>query len=310
MLFIDKAEGCGPTGTLLGQLLTERGIDQGPRALATAVVCWGNGYEGNLPSLNRNATRFNKLEQLRVLATPESHNLKTVPFMAPLSGMPANSFPCFARKLSHAGGTDIRLCLEPEHASLYAQAGWNFATKYIPNSTEYRIWIYRKQHLGTYQKSLARPQEFMRSGRFGANYDNGYSFQIVAQENLPTAAIEMAKSAVDALGLDFGAVDILKGRDNHFYILEVNTAPGVESSARQAIQLLADKIAYWVGHNYLRRTGDESAYQRPAAQGAGTRAVTRPVQPPTPLAEVIASRPSFLPRRGESYTDWSVRVNA
>jgi len=34
-----------------------------------------------------------------------------------------------------------------------------------------------------------------------------------------------AVSAVEALGLTFGAVDLIVGDDGHTYILEVNTAP-------------------------------------------------------------------------------------
>jgi D-alanine-D-alanine ligase-like ATP-grasp enzyme len=38
-----------------------------------------------------------------------------------------------------------------------------------------------------------------------------------------------AQKAVNALGLDFGAVDIIyNGHEDKYYVLEVNTAPGME----------------------------------------------------------------------------------
>jgi len=40
-------------------------------------------------------------------------------------------------------------------------------------------------------------------------------------------AIGIAKNAVDALGYDFGAPDIILGEDGSFYTLEVNSAPGL-----------------------------------------------------------------------------------
>lgn len=328
MLYMNVAEGCGVTGNLLRDLLRERGVQTGSYNTHTgayerlpggnAVLCWGNGYTGRLPALNRNCTAHNKLQQLQILALPESHNLRTVPIIDPRR---AADFPAFMRKSSHAGGTDIRLALEPPHASLFLNAGWNFGTKYIPTATEFRVWVYRRQHLGTYEKHLARPQEFLASRQFGANFDNGYSFRLVTQENLPTAAIEMAKSAVQALGLDFGAVDILKGRDGNFYILEVNTAPGVEGPDRQVIQALADKIAYWVGHRCPRRSGGEEEYERPgqAATPPAPRARITAIEAEGPtvpeattrrVAAEMESRPSFLPRRNESWQDYVTRINA
>jgi len=41
----------------------------------------------------------------------------------------------------------------------------------------------------------------------------------------------VALAAVSALGLDFGAVDIIYNEhENQYYVLEVNTAPGLEGT--------------------------------------------------------------------------------
>ena len=41
----------------------------------------------------------------------------------------------------------------------------------------------------------------------------------------------IAVNAVKALGLDFGAVDIIYNeKENQYYVLEVNTAPGLEGT--------------------------------------------------------------------------------
>jgi D-alanine-D-alanine ligase-like ATP-grasp enzyme len=39
---------------------------------------------------------------------------------------------------------------------------------------------------------------------------------------------EHSISAVNTLGLDFGAVDLIVAKDGRVYVLEVNTAPGIE----------------------------------------------------------------------------------
>jgi glutathione synthase/RimK-type ligase-like ATP-grasp enzyme len=43
----------------------------------------------------------------------------------------------------------------------------------------------------------------------------------------------LATLTIGALGLDFGAVDILRTPDEVFKVIEVNTAPGVEGTTLQ-----------------------------------------------------------------------------
>ena len=77
------------------------------------------------------------------------------------------------------------------------------------------------------------------------NHSTGW---IYATENLniPQEVRDTAIRAVSALGLDFGAVDIVyKGRNHlQIYVLEVNTAPGLsgESSRAAYVQAFTDRI--------------------------------------------------------------------
>jgi hypothetical protein len=155
------------------------------------------------------------------------------------------------------------LVLEPEDIPHRLRAGAQFFTPYIRSQAEYRVWTYRGQHLGTYQKVLAHPERYKKVGR---NYDNGFAFQLVREAQIPRAAVELASQAVEALALDFGAVDILHGRDGRFYVLEVNTAPGVEGEGRQVIQALARKIARWEELGYPARNGSPEAAAKKAAK--------------------------------------------
>lgn len=60
------------------------------------------------------------------------------------------------------------------------------------------------------------------------HYDRGWRFSpFLAEERCPEDVRNMAVQAVNSLGLDFGAVDIIKGEDDTYHVLEVNTAPAL-----------------------------------------------------------------------------------
>ena len=247
------AQNCGPTGRILAKLLGEAGVQltTGP---ADAHVCWGAGGAYGAHALNARCSGHNKLQELQTLA---GTGIVTVPFYLADSTnihyihLP---YPVLARRLQHHGGFDIRYCKNALRAKRALAAGRAFFTRYIPSSTEYRVWVYRRRHLGTYEKVLAHPE--LKRRMIGRNYKNGYAFQLVREESIPRTAVDLALRAVDALGLDFGAVDVLLGRDGRYYVLEVNTAPGIQSEARQVIQALAQHIARWVKKGYPPRKGD------------------------------------------------------
>lgn len=253
MLQLRIAQGCGPTGRTLANLIRAAGhnVSGDNWQRADAVVCWGTGYTGQLPSLNRNAGRVNKLEELRRIQAAG------LPTPALYTDRRVVMYPALGRQLHHHGGTDIKLALEANDVDFLLQQGAaQFFTGFVPSRTEYRFWVYRRRHLGAYEKVLAYPQERLRRWRVGRNYANGYAFRLMPEAAIPREGVDLAARTVDTLGLDFGAVDVLHGQDGRFYVLECNSAPGVEGEGRQVIQALARKIARWAGNNYPRRNGD------------------------------------------------------
>lgn len=249
MIELRVSRSSGPTGRVLQQLLQARGVRCGPGA--DAVVCYGAGSGGRLPSLNGAAGRMDKFEQGLVMQragvrVPEHYNPVEAARLA------QDHFPLLGRRIQHRGGTDITIALQVEDVPLRAAAGAQFFTRFIPSRREFRVWTYRGRHLGTYEKVCVRPNQYRGIGR---NYDNGFAFQLVREGDIPREGVAASSAAVSALNLDFGAVDMLLGKDGRFYVLEVNTAPGVEGPGRQAITLLADHISRWVTAGYPRRNG-------------------------------------------------------
>jgi hypothetical protein len=245
MLTYRIASGCEKAGGLLRQLV---GSGQSTK---TGVVCWGLGHKGAEPTLNARASSANKLQQLQKF---KDAGISVPPFWEKLPSEAA-VFPVLGRKLQHHGGTDIKLIMEPEMAQIFSQS--DFFTQYVPRATEYRSWVYRRRHLATYEKRLVRPEEALKRHRVGANHRNGYAFLLMNSQLVPEGIREMSAKAVDVLGLDFGAVDILKGVDGQYYVLEINTAPGAESADRAGLKSLAQKIANWERLGMPRRNGDK-----------------------------------------------------
>lgn len=103
-------------------------------------------------------------------------------------------------------------------------------TKYIPKVAEYRIHVFNEQVIDIQRKRRSR--EALANEEVNPrirNHSNGWVF--IRENYAPDSSVlAIAISAVDVLGLDFGAVDIIVDKHAIPYVLEVNTAPGLEGA--------------------------------------------------------------------------------
>lgn len=222
------------TGALLTRMLKDRKVYD-PNG--KNVVCYGMSARGDR-TLNQNCG-INKIERLKIMAKA---GVSTVPWFKGGGEVPADiKFPLLARKANGYGGTDIVPVFQKEEVAWRIKAGWDWFSSYVPVRSEFRVWIFRGNHLDTYEKAMKRPGDYKFIGR---NFRNGFDFSHVSH---PLAAtVTEAVYALDTLKLDFGAVDLLLGEDGKVYILEVNTAPGViKSGAQDTLEKLADRIVAW-----------------------------------------------------------------
>ncbi len=103
-------------------------------------------------------------------------------------------------------------------------------TQYVPKTQEYRVHVFDGEVLDVQRKARNRDIADEDVNWQIRNHSNGFIF---AREGvtLPQAALEQAVEAVSALSLDFGAVDMIYNeRRDTYYVLEVNTAPGLEGT--------------------------------------------------------------------------------
>ena len=101
-------------------------------------------------------------------------------------------------------------------------------TKYIRKQKEFRVHVFSSKILDIQEKR--RSSSVDDHHPYIRNHANGYVFCRGGIEE-PHSLRGVAISAVDALGLDFGAVDVIWNEaQDKCYVLEVNTACGLEGS--------------------------------------------------------------------------------
>ena len=98
---------------------------------------------------------------------------------------------------------------------------------------------------------------------------------------------ELSKKAMEAVGLNFGAIDIVRDMDNNLFVLEINTAPGIEGITvdkfAEAIKAFANTMPA------IERNIRENTRPVPASARVRANTTTRP----TPIAD-NSSRPAGL----------------
>lgn len=176
-------------------------------------------------AVGRASNKLRTLEILRDAGVPH------IPFTTdPYEATDWEKVFCRHNLNGHSGdGIDVRRRGEglPPNARMY--------TKGIENAGEYRIHVLNGRVID-YQKKRRRREdpadgeaEDVRNLTTGWIYTRGNLRHL---ERIESLAIE----AVEALGLDFGAVDIIKDNNGDVYVLEVNTACGMSETTRRTYQ--------------------------------------------------------------------------
>lgn len=98
-------------------------------------------------------------------------------------------------------------------------------TKYVFKAKEFRVHVCNGKVIDT-QRKIRDPEREVVTWKV-RSHANGFIYARNGVEHCGTRD-ELACSAVSACGLDFGAVDIIQDKAGTYYVLEINTAPGLE----------------------------------------------------------------------------------
>lgn len=203
------------------------------------VINWGNGKSPNWSDTarQRNITILNKPSAVNIAANKltalQALRLAgiRVPAFTTLYGdaqrwLDNNEVVVERHELRGNSGDGIRIVtyndedMEQDlmHAPLY--------TKFINKTNEFRVHVFRGEVIDYIEKkkmgSDRRPENF---NKYISSITCGWVFSHTGVRDIPEVR-QLAIKAVAALGLDFGAVDIVYA-DGIPYVLEVNTAPGL-----------------------------------------------------------------------------------
>lgn len=201
--------------------------------VAVTLINWGcselpNGYEKcklvNAPANVRIAT--NKLTAFDCL----SKACRTVPHTTDTTKVKewlADGGTVCARTLLRASGGDGLILFDGAQEFVKAPL-W---TQYIKKKDEYRIHVMRGEVISIQRKALRKDQDNDNDVDHRIrNLANGYIF---ARNDVspPADVLNQSLLAVKAIGLDFGAVDVIwNEKKQQAFVLEINTAAGLEGT--------------------------------------------------------------------------------
>lgn len=150
------------------------------------------------------------------------------------------TYPIVGRPDKHTKGRGFWLIRNQHelHQAVHGTSRKKPAThfmEYIENDREYRVHVFKGKSIRISEKE------------FFINDDGKKDYTTKKPGDIKLRRVrEAAKRAVEAVGLDFGAVDILaRGDDNaEVFVLEVNAAPGLGGTMPK---VYADAFRQWWG---------------------------------------------------------------
>lgn len=150
------------------------------------------------------------------------------PFWTNKEDIPDDQFPIVCRtKLTGHSGAGIVIASDRDNL-----VNCQLYVKYIPKKEEYRVHLGLRKSGPIYIQRKARRLSCSDPNWQVRNHSNGFVYVQASQDDKNLAAVvEAAQEVFSALRLDFGAVDVIYNEYlERAYVLEINTAPGLEGT--------------------------------------------------------------------------------
>ena len=146
----------------------------------------------------------------------------------------ANGYTVCARTILNGHSAEGLVLMDKDHPDNFVKAP--LYTRYIPKKDEFRVHVVNGVVVDVQRKVVKK--EKLDSGEDInwkiRNLGNGFIYQ---RENIvvPDEVKAVSTKAVEQIGLDFGAVDVVVDvKTQKPYVLEINTAPGITGATVKA----------------------------------------------------------------------------
>lgn len=180
-----------------------------------------------------------------------------------LRGSDVDTFPVVGRTSYHSKGQGFWFCKNAREVQSAVQAGATHFMEFIPNTREYRVHTFIKaKSVGNEERSpedyvSVKISEKVWQGEGDPNPDEpqknhefGWTFlgpQNRREEELDVVR-NVAKQAIAALQMDFGAVDVMyRVKTKRPYVLEVNSTPSLSDDNADTCERYASRILKTLG---------------------------------------------------------------
>ena len=192
----------------------------------------------NIANLNARLIN-NKLLQLRKMR--ESNSDVNVPYYyefydrRSLLSVPNSFFPCIARKYYHTKGKDaifLKTKFSLRRRLNRVLRRRNYLVKYIPKRAEFRVHVLGREIAGVSIK--VKNREVSEHHPYIWSRERGWiQLDYNSDGRYYNELSDIAVKCCEIMGYDFGAVDIMLGKDGLFYFLEINSAPRLNLRRRR-----------------------------------------------------------------------------
>ena len=188
------------------------------------IINWGSSSPRDFaPARTLNSNILPALCKLASFKALRGAGVPIPDFWEDSTEIPDNAFPVVCRAILNGhSGAGITIANSREElvlAPLY--------TKYVKKKHEYRVHVVCGQVI--YIQRKARKLEVENPNWQVQNLAGGFVYVEAIELATPTCVLDIALKCIEALGLDFGAVDIIwNEHQQQAYALEVNTACGLE----------------------------------------------------------------------------------